>query len=868
MVTRILTTLRGLLQRRRVGRELDEELAFHVEMEVEANTARGMSPADARRAALRDFGGVVQTQEAVRDVRVLSIESVWQDIQHAVRVLAARPGFAMAVVGMLALAVGLTTAMFTVVDALILRPVPFKDPEQLASVYMGNERGGSTTVAPAVLHAWRDSSAFAGAESAFPDVALVEAGGSIVTRGVARVTPGIFDLLGNVTPVRGRLFDIRDARDGAGERVLISEDLWRSLYRADAGIVGRQVVIDGEPATVLGVLPADFRFPSWDTVIWKPIDFDALPAGRADERARAYVRFVPDIPEADALRIATDVAHAADATTAKLVPRVQPLAGLVLDAYYARAVPLLAGGVILVFFVLCANVCSLLLARLTARRREFSMRAALGASRGRLMRQALVESGVVGALGIVMGIGIAWVLVSLARAFLPEAFLLRTLNPLNIDARALAITSVAGVAGTLAAGLLPAWMATRVGAGESLRVVDRGATESRAQRAVTRGLLITEIALAFTLLVGATLLMRSFVNLAMTERGLNTDGVITAWLSLPPTAFPDPAARESLARLVEDEIRAVPAVHQVAWSFGTPPRGGGFTWGDWVSDAPDTPTLNLTVEHYDVGPEFFALYDIPILRGRTFEPQDTNQAVVVGERLARAFWPDLDPLGRTFRRDDRQFHVVGVAREIHHPSLEARFDLPEFYQPFAGIGSAGARSMMMSIRCGDPCPNPALVRQRLTTAHPAIRVHEVRSLDAVYFEQLARPRAAAALGFTIAAIATLAAAGGLFGVLSYAVGRRRREFGIRAALGASPTQIRQAVVREGALVAIAGVAIGVAAAAALGRALASLQYGVTAADPVSWLLVIGVIVCTIAIASWRPARVAMRLDPLVALRED
>lgn len=288
MVTRILTTLRGLLQRPRVGRELDEELAFHVEMEVEANTARGMSPADARRAALRDFGGVVQTQEAVRDVRVLSIESVLQDIQHAVRVLAARPGFAMAVVGMLALAVGLTTAMFTVVDALILRPVPFKDPDQLASVYMGTERGGNTTVAPAVLHAWRDSPAFAGAESA----------------------------------------------------------------------------------------------------------------------------------------------------TARLVPRVQPLAGLILDAYYARAVPLLAGGVILVFLVLCANVCSLLLARLTDRRREFSMRAALGASRGRLMRQALVESGVVGALGIVVGVGIAWVLVSLARAFLPEAFLLRTLNPLNIDARA------------------------------------------------------------------------------------------------------------------------------------------------------------------------------------------------------------------------------------------------------------------------------------------------------------------------------------------------------------------------------------------------------------------------------------------------
>ena len=868
MLVSLLTAVRGLVQRRRAEREMDEELRFHVEMEIESNIARGLSPAEARRVALRDLGGVVQTKEAIRDVRALPVESMAQDARHALRVLAARPGFAMAVVGMLALAVGITTAMFTVVDALILRPVPFKDPDQLASVYMGNERGGTTTVAPAVLHAWRNSPAFAGAESASPDVALVDAGGSVVTRGVARVTPGIFDLLGNVTPVRGRLFDINDARASSGDRVLISEDLWRSLYRADAGIIGRQVVIDGEPATVVGVLPADFRFPSWDTVIWRPIDFDALPAGRANERARAYVRFAVDIPEADALRIATDVARAADATTAKLVPRVQPLAGLVVDAYYARAVPLLAGGVILVFLVLCANVCSLLLARLTARRREFSMRAALGASRGRLMRQALVESGVVGALGIVVGVGIAWVLVSLARAFLPEAFLLRTLNPLNIDLRALAITSVAGIVGTLAAGLLPAWMATRVGAGESLRVVDRGATESRGQRAITRGLLVTAIALACTLLVGATLLVRSFANLARADRGLNTDGVITAWLSLPPTAFPDPAAREWLARLIEDQIRELPAVRQVAWSFGQPPRGGAISFGDWAPDAPGSPVVNLIAEHYNVGPEFFALYDIPIFRGRTFEPQDTSQAVVVGERLARAFWPDLDPLGRTFRRDGQQFHVVGVAREIHHPSLNARVDLPEFYQPFAGFGSAGAPSVMMSVRCGDPCPDPAVVRQRLTTAHPAIRVHEVRSLDTVYFEQLARPRAAAALGFAFAAIATLAAAGGLLSVLSYAVGQRRREFGIRTALGASPVQIRQTVLREGLLVALLGLAVGVTAAAALGNALASLQYGVTVADPVSWAIVLGLLTGTVAAASWRPAREAMRLDPLVSLRED
>lgn len=600
MFTRIAVSIRGLLQRRRVARETDEELAFHVEMETRANIERGLSPTDARRRALGDLGGIDQTREAIRDVRMTWLDSLWQDVRHATRSLARRPGTTATAAAMLGLAVGITTTMFTLVDALILRPVPFSDPDQLAFVYMGNDRGGRTSVAPAVLHAWQGSTAFAGAESAVPDIALLEVNGAVVARGIARVTPGVFELLGGVRPIRGRLFDATEVRAGVDDRVLLSEDVWRTLYESDPAIVGRSIVVDGERLVVIGVLPADFRFPSWNTLMWRAVDYRALQASVTNELPRAYVRFAPKVPRVDARRIATEAARAADSRNAELYLRVQPLAGMMLDPYYQRAVPLLAGGVILVFLVLSANVSSLLLAQLTARQREFAVRSALGASRARLIRQAVVESGVLGVCGVIAGVALAWMLVSLARTFLPEAFLLRTLNPLNVDARALAVSSMSGVVAALAAGLLPAWIGTRTDSDTSLRITERSGTESPAARALARTLLVGEIALACTLLVGATLLVRSFVNLAQAARGLDVEGVLVSALSLAPPAFPDRVARETVARVIEEQVSQLPGVQHVAWSYGLPPDGGAVSFGKWQSDAPGHPAVDLNVDRYQV----------------------------------------------------------------------------------------------------------------------------------------------------------------------------------------------------------------------------------------------------------------------------
>ena len=479
--------LRARLRYRHFDDDLRRELEVHRSMAERELRASGEPVDGVHRVAARQMGNVTLARETARGVWIAPrLESIWSDARHAVRRLDTQRGFTLAATGMLALGIGITTAMFTVVDALVLRPAPFRDPARLALLLMGNDRGVRTNaVAPAVLFAWRGLAAFEAVESAVPGSALLEVGDTVIARGIATVTPGVFEMLGGVRPLQGQLFGATEGGRGQADRVLVSETVWRAQYGADPAFVGTSIIVDGERVAVLGILPADFRFPSADTVLWRPTDL----RGRPDERARPYVRFAAGVPPEEAEQIATLAARAADPRQGDQRAWAAPLAGLS-DVYSTRALPLLAGGVVLVFVVLCANVCSLLLARLAARRRESGMRAALGASRGRLMQQALVESAVLRALGVAIGAGLAWAFVSIARGLLPAPLLLQTLNPLDFDGRALGASSIAGAVAVVAVGLLPAWLATRVDAGESLRVADRGGTEARGPRVLTRILLI------------------------------------------------------------------------------------------------------------------------------------------------------------------------------------------------------------------------------------------------------------------------------------------------------------------------------------------------------------------------------------------
>lgn len=785
------------------------------------------------------------------------------NVATLLRGLRSQPLVVAAAILMLSLAVGITTAAFTTLDALVLRPVPFHAPKDLAHVYMGDEHGGTTTVAPEVLRAWRESPALAAAESANSDTVLLDVRGSLVERRIARVTPGLFQLVGGIRPIRGRLFDAHEER--VGDRpALLSEDLWRSVCDADAALVGGRIRVNGESFVVVGILPSSVRFPAWDTALWTLADFASAAPGRGNARPRVFVRFSPRMTRSEAVRRLAAAAHEADPGTVPLRPIVEPLVETVVDQLDRRAAPVLAGGVVLVFLVLCANVCSLLLARVGAQRHDYAARAALGASRARLMRHALAESAAIATLAVVGGAGIGWALVALARAFLPDAYMAGTLNPLDIDLRALSVTAASGAAATMLVGLVPGWMATRSHALDSLRAGSRGGTDTRGGRAAMRALLVVEIAMACALLAGATSLVRSFVRMAHADRGLETAGVTTAFISLPASAFPTPAARAAIARTIEERLRQLPGVRLVVWSRNLPPDRGNVHFGEWLSDAPGARPVDMVVESYNVGPDYFAMYDIPILRGRGFAAGDGRGRVIVGERLARTLWPDLDPVGRTFRFERQHFEVVGLARETNLPSLDPRQDLPEFYIPFNEAGSYP----MLSIRCGRGCPSTALIRQQIALAHPTVEAVDVRQLDDVYLAQLARPRAAAALGVVFSGVALLAAAGGLFAVLSYAVGRRRRELGIRAALGATPWRVGGLVLRESVLVGCAGILLGSVLGAAGSRAMGAILYGGSGVDLPSEVLVVAVLACTLAAASWRPARSASRSDPARLLREE
>lgn len=789
---------------------------------------------------------------------------LFDDLRQAWRRARSKPATLYGAAAMLALGIGLTTAMFTLADTLLLRPVPFAAADRLARLSMMGDRGGRYAVETSVFRAWRASPAFDAVESASDSTVLVDTAGGPVAKGNSFVTPGLFQML-DVRPIRGRLFDATEGRAGTDDRVVISEDLWRANFAADPAVIGQSMRIDGAPHTVIGIVPSEFRFPKWDTVIWRPLDFGALPPARKTVLPIPFVRFSAAMPQTDALRLATTAAHGVDSQSAKLRAEPAPLAGLVLDKYYERAIPLLFGGVGLVFLVLCANVSSLLLVRLSQRRRELSVCSALGASRSRLIRQAVIEHALLGVVGTAAGMLLAWVLVSGARGFLPEAFLIRTLNPLNLDLRAWAIASTAGIAATLLAGLVPAWLGTRAQPAEALRVSDRGGTESRVARSITRGMLVGEIALACMLLVGATLLMRSFVNLSSADRGLDTDGVVLARIWLPTPAFKDADARRVVTDAIHEELKRLPGVTQVAISYGLPPAGGAIMFGkDWRSDLPDATPMDLVLDNYYVGPEFFDLYRIPILRGRIFQPGDGFDDVIVGQRLAQLLWQGVDPVGHSFVSGKSTFRVVGVAGEINHPTLDARRDRPEFYRPLLTPNGY----LMMGLRCTAQCPDPAVIRQRIIGTSAAVEVVNVGPLENAYVEQLAGPRAAAALGSVFAVIAVVAAAGGLFGILSYAVGRRRREIGIRTALGATRAQIRALIMREGVVIVMLGIPLGCAAGWLLARGIQSLQYGVTAADPVTWSLVIVTLAGTALVAAWGPIERAARIDPLTLLRDE
>lgn len=787
------------------------------------------------------------------------------DILSGWRKVARQPRAAIGTILLLALAIGVTSAMFAVVDAFLVRPAPFKSPEYLAQLLVKNTNG-SSRVTFAAARAWRDSGAF---EAVHPVVINAtgefKSGSGPVVRNGARIPPGLFATLG-ITPLMGREFVDGEGREGNENIVILSSPAWRDFYGADPAIVGKTVEISGRQVIVVGVMPDGFRFPHRGDGMWWPLDVNAPSAASQKSQLLVYARRHAGMPVEEAERLSSPAIAALIGSSA--TTHLRPMSAGMLDDYSRESITALAVGVGLVFLVLCANVTNLIMARTTARRQEFGVCSALGASRFRLLRQVFLENLALGACATVLGLGLAYALVAIAQNTLPQELLWRTLNPLDLDLRTVAATSGVGLLAVLLAGLPSAWFGTRADANETLQQSSRGGTDTAAARRLSRALLVVEVAMAVALLASAGLQVRSFVNLTTADRGLDTDRLLIARFALPQGATPDPASEAATVSLVEDRLSALPGIEGITRASNIPPDTGSIHFAfDVQTSVPGAAPVRVeTMRSYYVAPKFFDIFGIAMLQGRGFQPDDDQYASVLSETLARKLFGDGPAVGQTFTFGKQSYHVVGVAREIRNSLTDPREDAPEFYSPWLRAG-APSRNLTFGIRCAQPCATQESIRQAVESVSAAITTTTIYPLSRDFMEQLSRPRVAAVIAALFAGLALFATAVGLYGVLAYAVSRRRREFGIRSALGAEPAALRLAVIGDGLRVTSIGVVAGVAAGWLLSRWLASVQFGVTFFDPATWLAVIVTTTLIAVIAAWRPATSAMRVDPSEMLRE-
>jgi predicted permease len=748
--------------------------------------------------------------------------------------------------------------MFVVADALLLRPLPFPNAHELAVLRMRTPVAVSSLVAQPILAAWKRIDSFGGVEAASTEKCVVQTDGGDAVLGVARVSPGLLTLLGGVQATTGRLFT---AADGDRE-VLISETVWRRLYSGDPGIVGRSIRVDGELVVIVGVLPATFLFPDRSTVIWRATDFFSPQA--AVYRRLVYVRMPADGRGSQTLDAATAAARSVDSRySERWRAEAEPLAVHLSNRFHRRAVPLLIAAVALLLLALTTNVAGLMLLAQSARRREIAIRRALGASRWRVMADSLSETLHLCVGGTVGGLIVAVWLVALCRPMLDNAALMGGLKSLEVDDRAVGMAILLGLVISLALGLAASIGAALRGGETSKYLRTSGAIgRERVWPTHPRLVLVTgQVSLSVFLAFTSLLLVRSFLNLAIIEPGFDPRAMLVANVEFPGSEFPTEATRQQAAGTIRSKTEALRGIRVVTWSYGTPPGGGITDVGVWQAVEGGVPR-EMAAHRLYVQPEFFNAYGLRILAGRPLATADEPTATVISERLAAALWPGQPAVGRQFLFEGVEKHVVGVVSEIRYPSLAELTDLPQYYVRMVRPGSVA----MLTMACSGPCPPDAVIRRHLKAADQRIRIQGLYSPELVYRRELAGPAAIATFGSVIAGVALCGGAAGLFSLLAQFVADRRREFAIRACLGASRAAVRMLVLRQAVSVVVPGLIVGGLGAQWSSGSLAGLVVD-GAPRTALWLVLSSVVTLVVMVAAWVPLRAATRIAPIELLRE-
>ncbi len=849
--------------------ELDEEIRAHLDMDAAERVRRGEPPADAHAAARRDFGNLAHVTELSREASTaVWFERLIQDLRYAARSLARSPSFTLVAVLTFALGIGATTAIFTVVRGILLRPLPFRDPARLFAV--GHMVYGPASSDPAMydydfVRFRQDTRSFAimAMYHTYP-MSFVGAGEPDRFAG-ARVTPGFLAVLG-VRPVAGR--DFAESDDMAPV-LMISHAIWRDRFGGDTAAIGRSIEVDGERRTIIGILPPGFDFPS-HTHVWLP-----MTVRENDARWMGSVvgRLKPGVTRDQArAELAGWVTHAPaglrSAYVGTMTTTVTPLRdALVGDV--RRPLLIFMAAVTFVLLIACANVTSLLLMRGTSREHELSIRSVLGASRGRLIRQSLTESLLLAGAGGVAGVGVAWGGVRLLLAMMPDGLLPRA-DEIRFDFPMLAAMAIACLVTGVLFGLVPALVESRR---DARLVRTSGARVTRRLRTAS-ALVVFETALALTLLVGAGLVARSFVQLRAVKLGFRADNLLAVTVDLPEVRYQTIAQLHAFAGDVSDRLAHLPGVIAAA-AVNSRPLDPSYIMGDFaLADGRELPT-NYAALKPCVTPDYCRVMGIAVRQGRVFTAGDDASAervVVVSRSLAARFWPAGDAVGQRISlsgntRPEDWLTIVGVVDDVVHQDL-AKQPTPAIYQAIAQMGNrAFINHLTFVAKTGiNPETVSAEVRQALHAADSDLPVGTVTTMQGIIASSIAEPRFQMRIFAIFSATALLLAVVGIYGVLAYFVVERRHEIGIRMALGASPAAVRRMVVGRSLTTTAIGVGIGVAGSLALTRLLGRFLFEIAPGDPVTFAGVTLLLVVVAVVTSWVPAVRASKTDPLLVIR--
>ena len=866
-------------------RDVDDELAFHFAMRVDEFEQTGMTHAEALAAARQRFGNIDQVRDECVELgqrrltarhRRFQMDSLRQDTRFALRTIVANRGFSIAVALTMALGIAANTVVFSVAYGVLVRPLPYRDAGSLVRLWsMNAERNVEFfSVSPADFAVWRAQNRVFSALGVFDRqrTATLTRGGEAQAVEVSAVAPDMFTLLGT-SAHRGRVLLPDDVRDGPPVVAVLGHALWTTRFGADSAVIGKDITLDGRNVTVVGVMPPRFYVPGTPAEVWTPLQLAGLPDDHSFRFLRVLARLRPGVDletaksQMDAVALA--IARESPVTNKGWSVNIMSIPETIVGREFKRAVLVLLGVVVAVLLIACANSANLQLARAAARRREIAVRAALGATRGRIVSQLLTESTLLALVGGMLGLGLAYLGLGVLRSVGAET--VPRLEDIRLDAPVLAFTALVALGSGVLFGLLPALRASRADLGDVLK---SGGRSGRAMvgRSVRAALVVCQVSLSLVLLVGAGLLIRSFARLSSVDVGFRPENVTIMPLAVPEATYPDADRASTFYASLMERVGELPGIEQVA-AVSSAPFSGPNTGTVFLPEGQQLPAGERPADAdlRFVTPGYLRTLGIALTHGRDFSALDRKGApevMLINEAMAKQSWPGQDPVGRRIRIGDIAngplVTIVGVVADVRYQSLDSPDVRPMMY--LSALANP-RRTMTLVMRGAAPAELTPSVRQAVASLDPSLPPPTLRSMVELLEIMTSTSRFTAVLLALFATAALALAAIGIYGVMSYLVRQRTHELGIRVALGAPSGSLLASVVGGALELTLIGVAIGLVAAWAVTRWLGALLFEVSPTDPMTFAGIALLLTVVAVVASLLPARRAAKADPLVALRE-